>query len=291
MTRLLLFGCLALALSPTIVAREVAALDWPEKVSWTSLFEGVEYLEVRLAKPRPLAVHALRVDLSTAGVQPVTDSDNGDRPEETDGLKTSTFLTQTGCQVAINGAPFWPGVKEEGQPQNVVGLVVMNGELVSPVDEDKPRAALVFRRDGKATIESPPITLDEISSAVGGYGVVLRKDQVVRPSRERDDFIDNLHPRTAVGVANSGRTLVLLVVDGRQPGYSEGVSLSELAKLLQRIGAQDGLNLDGGGTTTMVVADANGGFRLLNRPIDGGKPGKERISASHLGIRALPAKR
>ncbi len=266
-----------------------AEFDWPEAVAWQPLYGGIDYADVPLSDPRPLRVHALRVDLGNSGVEPVTDTDNGDRPEETDGLKTSTFLTRSGCQVAINGAPFWPGVKEEGQPQNVVGLVVADGTLVSPVDDHKPRAALVFRRNPSGAtlgaIESPPIETADILTAVGGYGVILQEGQVVRPSQEESGFIENLHPRTAVGVADAGRTLLMVVVDGRQPGYSEGMNLAELGQTLRWLGADAGLNLDGGGTTTMVRADSTGGFRLLNRPIDGGRPGTERVSASHLGIR------
>lgn len=261
--------------------------DWPNEVAWKPVFVGVEEAAVTLTRPRPLRVHAMRVDLSADGVRVVTDDDNGDRPEETDGLKTSTFLVRKGCQVAINGAPFWPGQKEEDQPQNVVGLVVNEGELVSPLDADKPRAALVFR-SGVATIERAPIELAGIETAVGGFGVVLEGGEVVRPRTESDGLIDSQHPRTGVGLAKAGQTLLMLVVDGRQEGYSEGVSLPELGEVLRLLGAEEGLNLDGGGTSAMAAATPEEGFRLVNQPIDGKVPGQERISASHLGVYAKP---
>ena len=71
------------------------------------------------------------------------------------------------------------------------------------------------------------------------------------------------HSRTAVGVTADGR-LLLVVVDGRQPGYSRGMTLRELAELLQRLGAVQAMNLDGGGSSEMVV---NG--LPANRPSDG----------------------
>jgi hypothetical protein len=71
------------------------------------------------------------------------------------------------------------------------------------------------------------------------------------------------HSRTAVGVTADGR-LLLVVVDGRQPGYSRGMTLRELAELLQRLGAQQAMNLDGGGSSEMVV---NG--LTASRPSDG----------------------
>lgn len=264
------------------------ALDWPSEPTWHPIFSGVERLDVTLKEPRPLRLHALRVDLTADGVALVTDRDNGDRPEEVDGLKTSTFLLRNHCQAAINGAPFWPGQKDEDRPQNVVGLVVSGGELVSPVDADKPRAALVIRGGGRASIETPPISLEGVETGVGGFGVILRAGRGVRPANETDALIDGLHPRTAIGLGPGGRTLLLLVVDGRQQGYSEGVNLAELGQVLAWLGAVDGLNLDGGGTTSMVISDGAAGYRLVNQPIDGRVPGQERVSASHLGVIAAP---
>jgi muramoyltetrapeptide carboxypeptidase len=72
------------------------------------------------------------------------------------------------------------------------------------------------------------------------------------------------HPRTALGVRADG-TLLLLTVDGREAGHSVGMSLPELSALLRELGAVDAINLDGGGSTTMVV-----GGRTVNRPSDAG---------------------
>ena len=55
-----------------------------------------------------------------------------------------------------------------------------------------------------------------------------------------------------------------MTVDGRQPRYSVGVTLLEAARLMRALGASEALNLDGGGSTTMVVAG-----QLVNRPSDG----------------------
>lgn len=81
-----------------------------------------------------------------------------------------------------------------------------------------------------------------------------------------DAFFDR-QPRTAVGVTADDR-LLLVVVDGRQPGYSVGMTLRELADLMKSLGAQNAINLDGGGSTTMWV---NG--MVANRPSDGHQRG------------------
>jgi exopolysaccharide biosynthesis protein len=70
------------------------------------------------------------------------------------------------------------------------------------------------------------------------------------------------HPRTAVGVRGDGR-LMFVVVDGRQPGRSVGMTLPELAELLRERGARDAYNLDGGGSSTMVVDG-----EIVNSPSD-----------------------
>jgi len=71
--------------------------------------------------------------------------------------------------------------------------------------------------------------------------------------------IPNVHPRTAAGRTADGR-LLLLVVDGRQP-VSRGVDLEQLAHIMEDLGAVDALNLDGGGSSALVVNGV-----LLNRP-------------------------
>ena len=70
-------------------------------------------------------------------------------------------------------------------------------------------------------------------------------------------------PRTSAGINRSG-DLILVTVDGRQPGFSEGVTLAEEASLMLSLGAVSAMNLDGGGSTAMAVKG-----RLVNRPSDG----------------------
>jgi exopolysaccharide biosynthesis protein len=91
-------------------------------------------------------------------------------------------------------------------------------------------------------------------------------------------------PRTAVGINRNGRYVFLVVVDGRQPFYSEGATFTELAQLLIDQGAYMAMSLDGGGSSTMVVEDDNGRPRILNSPIDHYIPGTERPVGTHLGI-------
>jgi len=94
-------------------------------------------------------------------------------------------------------------------------------------------------------------------------GPVLMHEGKIRVTSDEEVFfgstIPNIHPRTAAGYRNSGE-LVLLVVDGRQID-SRGVDLQELAILMRDLGCVEAINLDGGGSSAMVVDG-----KLLNRP-------------------------
>lgn len=101
-----------------------------------------------------------------------------------------------------------------------------------------------------------------VLDTIGGMPQLLRNGEVVAPASCGSYFCDR-NPRTAIGITADGKVL-LMVVDGREPGYSVGMDLVELAKELKRNGAVWAVNLDGGGSATMVV---NG--RVVNRPADG----------------------
>jgi hypothetical protein len=94
----------------------------------------------------------------------------------------------------------------------------------------------------------------------------------------RDDRV--LHPRTAVGVDRDKRRVLLLVVDGRQE-FSRGYTLVELARLMRNLGAEDALNLDGGGSSTMIARGPSGYLKVVNSP----SGGRQRIVANALGVR------
>ncbi len=100
---------------------------------------------------------------------------------------------------------------------------------------------------------------------VGGYPELLAEGRVASDLgvRDRPAFALNRHPRTAVGFDVDTGRLWMVVVDGRQEPRSAGMSLIELANLLLWLGAEEALNLDGGGSSTMIVEGA-----VANSPSD-----------------------
>ena len=117
----------------------------------------------------------------------------------------------------------------------------------------------------------------EVVDAVGGGPLIVRDGRPV--FRALEDFTSSQlslrNPRTAVGQREDG-SIVLVAVDGRQPGYSTGLTNFELAQTMVRLGADTASALDAGGSTTMAFDG-----ELLNRPSD---PGGERAVADGLFI-------
>ncbi|MFP5327044.1 MAG: phosphodiester glycosidase family protein, partial [Acidimicrobiia bacterium] len=102
--------------------------------------------------------------------------------------------------------------------------------------------------------------------SMGGHPVLLRDGQRVALNTN-DPKVVQRHPRTLVGYRPGG-DVILMTVDGRRPGYSDGVTLPEAQNLLLEMGATHGINLDGGGSSTFV-APCPGGPCVVNRPSDG----------------------
>jgi hypothetical protein len=114
-----------------------------------------------------------------------------------------------------------------------------------------------------------------IADAIGGGPLIVRDGKPVFRANEffSSQQLGPRNPRTGVGQLANGR-IVLVAVDGRQPGYSVGMSNFELALALVRLGAVTASALDAGGSTTMAFEGS-----LLNRPSD---PGGERAVAEAL---------
>ncbi len=100
---------------------------------------------------------------------------------------------------------------------------------------------------------------------VGGVSQLLEGGKIALTWQREgaaEDFALGRHPRTAIAKLRDGRVL-LATVDGRQIGVSAGMTLEELAQMLLEYGATDAVNLDGGGSTTMIV-----GGKIVNKPSD-----------------------
>jgi exopolysaccharide biosynthesis protein len=106
--------------------------------------------------------------------------------------------------------------------------------------------------------------MSNVAEMIGGYPMLLQDGKPVHHNEAglRETFADRRHPRAAIARDKRGRVYIV-AVDGRRPGYSDGMTLQELGEYLLAHGAVDALNLDGGGSTTLVMRG-----EIVNRPTD-----------------------
>lgn len=258
--------------------------------AWTPLFDGVELTRGTTDEPRLQKIAAVRIDLKAPGIEFLVTPDNGQAPKETNSQTTSEFLLGHHLQVAIN-ANFFAPCCDPGN-KDLLGLAVARGVVVSPPrPSGTGSVALCLTRDNQARI----VRTAEGFSTEGVWTAVAGSEQIlgggVKPTLENTGFNNATHPRTALGISGDGRYLFLLVIDGRRAGHSEGATLSEVADWLLRLGASEGLNLDGGGSTALVHAEGER-FVLLNLPsgVALGSWGKveQRSNGNNFGVFAQP---
>jgi exopolysaccharide biosynthesis protein len=208
----------------------------------------------------PWAIHVLDVDLARCNrIVAVKGSDvAAGRTKTTELLARLARETGDGRVVAGVNADFFS--LANGTP---VGLLVVDGhKLTEPGNE----SAFGVDSSGRAWVATGTTALAMgPRDAVGGRPLLIR-DSVITGDVDinGDAGFRGRNPRTAVGVARNGRRVLFVVIDGRQKPYSDGTSLRETADILLALGARDALNLDGGGSSTMVVNQT----RIANRPSD-----------------------
>jgi hypothetical protein len=248
---------------------------------WQSLYSGIDFATGDTNVPRLQKVYVVRIDLNNPNIEFISTPPDDSNNFMTCGQRTSEFLEKYGCTIAINANPFSP--VDQSRPRNIFGLAVSNGKIVSKANPSNH--SLIITKDNRASIEVTDANTDlrDVWTAVSGFKIML-SDGI--------NIADNntIHPRSAVGISKNNRFLYLMVIDGRQIGYSQGATLYETAEWLKRFGAYDGLNLDGGGSTSLVRSDDKGSAVIINRPIHGNIPGTERIVGNNLGVILLEDK-
>jgi exopolysaccharide biosynthesis protein len=175
---------------------------------------------------------------------------------------TSAIAEANNAIFAINGDYY--GFRD-------TGIVIRNGVVFR---DEGARQGLAFYRDGTVKVYDETTATAEQLVAEGvwntlSFGPSLLDDGEIAEGIEDVEVDTNFgnhsiqgeQPRTAVGIIDQNH-LVFVVVDGRSPGYSAGVTMSGLAEIMQGLGATTAYNIDGGGSSTMYF---NGG--LVNNPL------------------------
>ena len=129
-----------------------------------------------------------------------------------------------------------------------------------------PGTRITLITNWKSVNNVPPSIFESARDVVNGAGLLRRGGQAITDWKAEalnpSTFLDVRHPRMLIGVDDRG-FVWLVAIDGRQPGYAVGMDFRELQRLCDRLKLRDALNLDGGGSVTMVVKNV-----IVNRPSD-----------------------
>ncbi len=249
-----------------------------------SIAEGLAYERTlyTTADEQPVRSHVLSVDnLNTAWELDVMGSFGVLIPP-------TVFADQSNATAVVNGG-FFSFQNHEG-----IGLIAYNNRvLYSPAGKERYRGTLGITPHGILIGQLDPVDIrqyqiqTEKSNWNSAYsslaaGPILVQDATNYLQIRNQGFNrTQLAPRTGIGRIAQDEIL-LVVVDGRQPGWSRGITLNELAELFLSFGAEQALNLDGGGSSIMVIDG-----EIVNRPSDHAEPGKagrERPVANAIGV-------
>lgn len=247
---------LALVASVLVVLASAPALAAD---AWSDPFPGVKRLHRQTSTQN---INALVVDLCAPGVS-LRGTASAERKK-----KTSTFGASVGAQAAINGDFFSYADYSTNGPSAHAGQIWGGADhsYVAPIAFGAARAEIYAHEAGGG----PEPWAKEV---VSGHPTVLWGG--AKRDNNGDPLCTARHPRTAVGLSADRKKLVMAVVDGRKPNRL-GFTCDELSALLAELGAADGMNLDGGGSSTMWM-----GGSVISMPSDSGG---ERTVANHLAL-------
>jgi hypothetical protein len=249
------------------------------ETSTTQPFRGVTLRQRTEQSPRPMKIKVLEIDLRAPGIRFKVTPPNGKLPGETTLQTTRDFLIEQHAQLAINASFYKIIEKQYGDSE---GYTASEGETYSgPSTRPSGSPSLNLSKDNVATIHdhragSPEPSAGELFNTVSGNERIIKGGKNVAKDAR-------LHPRMAAGIRDGGHTLVIVEVDGRQPKISEGATTIDMANILLEYGVTEAINLDGGGSATVAIADPSP--RIINTPV-GVKdiPGSQRKNACNVAI-------
>ena len=221
------------------------------EIRWRPLSPGIEAADIH--NPQlPLIVHIVKIDLLNPAVSVITSEaalfkNNRGRLR---GETTRDFALRHNTIVAFNAAPFKTRSLLFSVYRTIVGIHITDFRRMSMPHERY--GALLFYADKTARIidaQTEDLLLENVRHAVGGFWTILRNGTVLPQKLHRRDS------RTAVGIADNGRTLFVVTVEGENKRKSHGLSFEETARLMRELGADDALQLDGGSSSSLVLQE------------------------------------
>ena len=263
-----------------------------------NLFQGVTYERYIRDRPRPIILHAVQVDLTTSGISFLVSPPQSSRGPDNEALDNTAdtvpgFLARYDVQVAVNGSFFFPHEVRSpliyyprvGDGASTMGIGISNGDRYSKAEEGWAALCIISTQDIRITEQDCP---SETQQGIAGDIQFVKNGELYDGGIVilQGNDVDPL-PRTVIAIDQHSTKLWMVVVDGRQAGYSEGITLAELGAFLIGLGADRALNLDGGGSSTLAMENVDQPI-VLNAPFQARVPMSLRPVANHFGLYARP---
>jgi exopolysaccharide biosynthesis protein len=255
----------ALLLLPLLAYGRLHFLRPPRTADEQRLFPGIAYKRDARSTPRPVVIHIATLDLRTTGLKVLV------TPKTSNNARTtSDFVRKFKLQLAINAsyfAPFhehtpWDYYPRTGDRADPLGEVISHGDRYS-----LPRSnwsVLCISQENIAKIIAAGSCPQGTRNAIAGRELLVSEGKPITETINSSDDKDKPYPRVAAGIDRQGEKLWLIIVDGKQPLYSEGLTKLELAQLIAKLGIDRAINFDGGGSTTLVMGTGTG-VKVLNK--------------------------
>tara|TARA_B100001123_G_scaffold267922_2_gene298223 strand:+ start:358 stop:1224 length:867 start_codon:yes stop_codon:yes gene_type:complete len=231
---------------------------------------GITYTLKESTEPIPNKIHVLRINLALNKVKPkvaLGPDPDGDGPAEVSLTDPRKLASSPSVVAFVNTNPWdsFPNAEGRknrnwysGQPVDIHGLAGSEGKMRSTM---APSNASVWF-DAKGKVHFGHQAEDKPQEATTGFQLILSNGKLtVGTGGAR-------HPRTAIGTDEKGKILWLVVVDGRQRRYSEGMNMHELATVMKELGCWTATNMDGGGSSIIGLVDKTYKLKVMNRPSD-----------------------
>ena len=237
----------------------------------TNLSElGIKYINKKSTEPLDNSIHILQINLKSKLVRPKVElgpDPDGEGKAEASLSDPRKLASHPSVLAFINTNPWDSFPNKEGkknrswylgQPVDIHGLAGTNSNMRSTIAPGN--TSVWFDEKGKVNFGHKLV--DTPKEATSGFQLIVSDGKLsVNEGGPR-------HPRTAIGTDKKSETLWLVVVDGRQKGYSEGMNLHELATVMKNLGCWVATNMDGGGSSVMGLLNEEGKMKIMNRPSD-----------------------
>lgn len=227
--------------------------NFPKNIGSGITYEYFDFSNFPKPNKKLLRYHLLSIDLTDPTIKIVSQDDMTN--QSYNGKTTHKFAKQSNAAVAINGTLFYYPKGKLSLKRGLLGLCIVNGKEYSK--PKKSYAALLFVKDPKTNLYKAHIISNQeeplpnnTEFAIGGFFTIIKDKQIIH----RKTPIDS---RTACGISNNGNTLHILCVEGEDLVHSPGLTFDQCAKILLDVGCETAMQLDGGGSTSLIINGKN----------------------------------